>query len=315
MSLRSVAATDVPRKQGEADVPATERRNPHTLLIDTFETRGLIEMLLTEDARAVTAAMSAISAIVQAVDEALPRIAGGGRVHYFGAGASGRLAMLDASEVTPTFGVERGTFVSHFPGGTAGVVDSSIDLEDSEDLGWADAAGLDATSVAIGITASGSTAYVAGALRRAADVGALTILITSDPDAPLRDLVQIAVVADTGPEALTGSTRLKAGTATKVILNAFSTALMVRFGRTYSNLMVGAVPTNDKLRKRAISSLVQATGMSEADCRHALRESDGDVRVAIVALMTGATPTTARETLSTSSTVREAIAHLGKTAP
>lgn len=229
----------------------TEHRNPRTVDIDTRSSRDMLGLIIAEDEHAVRAAAAAADELARAVDETHERLRRGGTVHYFGAGASGRLAVLDATEITPTFGVPRELFTAHFAGGTAAVADSSVDREDSADLGAADAAGLDARSVAVGITASGSTPYVAGALRAARAAGALTVLVTCNPAAPLRELADIAVVADTGPEALTGSTRLKAGTATKVILNAFSTALMIKAGRTYGNLMVGLVATNAKLRARA----------------------------------------------------------------
>ncbi|NUW31257.1 N-acetylmuramic acid 6-phosphate etherase [Nonomuraea sp. SMC257] len=178
-------------------------------------------------------------------------------------------------------------------------------------IGAADAAALDETCVAVGITASGSTPYVAGALRAARAAGALTVLVTCNPEAPLRELADLGVVADTGPEALTGSTRLKAGTATKVILNAFSTALMIKAGRTYGNLMVGLVASNAKLRERAVSLLADASGEDEARCRAVLAEADGDLPQALVRLLTGCTPEEAREALRGAPGVRAAVAALG----
>ncbi|MCG5217998.1 N-acetylmuramic acid 6-phosphate etherase [Streptosporangium sp. KLBMP 9127] len=290
--------------------PPTERRNPRTADIDTMETRDVLRLLREEDARAVEAVGAATGRLAQAVDEAHRRLVLGGTVHYFGAGASGRLAVLDATEITPTFGVPRDLFTAHFAGGLAAVTDSSADHEDSAELGAADAAALDETSVAIGITASGSTPYVAGALRAARAAGALTVLVTCNPDAPLRELAEISVVAATGPEALTGSTRLKAGTATKVILNSFSTALMIKAGRTYGNLMVGLVATNAKLRERAVSLLADATGDDEATCRTALTEAGGQVPEALVRLLAGCSPAQARTALGTHPGVRAAVAAL-----
>jgi N-acetylmuramic acid 6-phosphate etherase len=290
--------------------PPTERRNPRTTAIDTLESGDVLRLLLEEDARAVEAARAATGPLARAVEEAHSRLGRGGSVHYFGAGASGRLAVLDATEITPTFGVARELFTAHFAGGPGALTDSSVDREDAEELGAADAGALAESSVAIGITASGSTPYVAGALRAARAAGALTVLITCNPDAPLRPAAEIVVVADTGPEALTGSTRLKAGTATKVLLNAFSTALMIKAGRTYGNLMVGLVATNAKLDERAVSLLMEATGEDAAACRAALAEADGRIPEALVRLLTGCPPERARAALEAHQGVRAAVAAL-----
>jgi N-acetylmuramic acid 6-phosphate etherase len=300
--------------QAVSPTPPTERRNPRTSDIDTLDSAGILRLLHDEDARAVEAVRAAGEDLARAVDAAHDRLERGGAVHYFGAGASGRLAVLDATEIAPTFGASRDLFTAHFAGGPAAIADSTIDQEDSETLGAADTKDLDATSVAIGITASGSTAYVAGALRAARAAGALTVLLTCNPDAPLRALADLTVVADTGPEALTGSTRLKAGTATKVILNAFSTALMVKAGRTYGNLMVGLVATNAKLHRRAIGLLAEATGADEAACRTALAEADGSVPAALVRLLTGCSPQQAASALGADPSVRRAVTALGGTA-
>ncbi|MEV0391128.1 N-acetylmuramic acid 6-phosphate etherase [Nonomuraea sp. NPDC050643] len=292
-------------------VSPTERRNPRTGDIDAQEAAGILELLLEEDARAVEAARAATGQLAKAVDETHLRLARGGRVHYFGAGASGRLAVLDATEVTPTFGAPRELFTAHFAGGPAALTDSSIDREDAGALGTADAGGVGAADVAVGITASGSTAYVIGALRGARTAGALTVLVTCNPDAAARDLADIVVVADTGPEALTGSTRLKAGTATKVILNAFSTALMIKGGRTYGNLMVGLVATNAKLAERAVSLLMEAAGADEATSRAALADASGHIPEALVRLLTGCSGERARAALGAYTGVRAAVAALG----
>ena len=290
---------------------STELRNPRTLAIDEYDTERVLDLLFAEDALAVRAASRAAGEVARAVDAAQTRMERGGRVHYFGAGTSGRLAVLDATEISPTFGVGEQLFVAHFPGGWTGLVDSTVDLEDSEDLGHADAAEMTADSVAFGVTASGSTAYVAGALRRSREIGALSMLLTCNPNAPLRDIADICIVADTGPEAITGSTRLKAGTATKVILNAFSTALMIRSGRTYSNLMVGLRATNNKLRERAIAILMEATGRARPDCEVALHDADGRVEVALLVLSTGCSLAAAQSALDSEVTVRAALRVLG----
>ncbi|HEX6358344.1 N-acetylmuramic acid 6-phosphate etherase [Actinophytocola sp.] len=261
---------------------STEDRNPRTTDIDRWQAERVVDALLTEDALAVEAARAGGPALAKAVDLALPRLSSGGRVHYFGAGASGRLAVLDATETTPTFGVEQGLFTAHFPGGAKAFVDSGLDFEDEGTAGHDDAAVVGPGDVAVGITASGSTRYVVGALTRCRAAGALTVLITSTVDAPLSAEVDVAVVADTGPEAVTGSTRLKAGTATKVLLNAFSTALMIRSGRTYSNLMVNLVATNEKLVGRAARIVQMATGLGAVESAAVLARAGGDVSLALV---------------------------------
>ncbi|NED96224.1 N-acetylmuramic acid 6-phosphate etherase [Phytoactinopolyspora alkaliphila] len=285
----------------------TERRNPRTASIDTVSTAEMLQLMNDEDAHAVRAAGAAAQQLAKAVDAAHQRLSRGGAVHYFGAGASGRLALLDASEVTPTFGAPPELFTAHFPGGARAVADSSIDHEDAADLGTADAADLDTSSVAVGVTASGGTAYVGGALKAANSAGALTILLTCNPAASLRAAADISVVADTGAEALTGSTRLKAGTATKILLNSFSTALMIKSGRTYGNLMVGLVATNAKLRERAVAVLREATGEDATACRQALSDNGGEVPPALVCLLTGCTPERARAALAMHPGIRRAI--------
>lgn len=288
----------------------TEARNPRTVGIDTVNTQEIIGLLQNEDARAVHAASAASAQLAAAVDEAGARLRRGGRVHYFGAGASGRLAVLDATEVTPTFGAAPELFTAHFPGGVAALADSTLDLEDADTLGERDAGELGPDDVAVGVTASGSTAYVAGALRVARRAGALCVLITCNPQAALLQACNLPVVADTGPEAITGSTRLKAGTATKVLLNSFSTALMIGAGRTYSNLMVGLVATNDKLRDRSVGLLVEASGQPRERCTTALEEAGGGVEAALVSLLAGASVERARQVLAEYGGVRAAVAAL-----
>jgi N-acetylmuramic acid 6-phosphate etherase len=266
---------------------STEDRNPRTTDIDQWPADRVVDTLLAEDARAIEAARAAGPALATAVEQTLTRLYAGGRVHYFGAGASGRLAVLDATETTPTFGVPADLFTAHFPGGAAAFTDSGLDFEDAFTAGQDDAAQVGAGDTAVGITASGSTKYVAGALATAGAAGALTVLITSTVDAPLAATADITVVAATGPEAVTGSTRLKAGTATKVLLNAYSTALMIRTGRTYSNLMVNLVATNDKLVGRAVRVVEMATGLRQDESAAVLDRAGGDVPLALVHALSG----------------------------
>ncbi|MCW6004161.1 N-acetylmuramic acid 6-phosphate etherase [Micromonospora sp. CPCC 205371] len=288
---------------------STEQRNPRTVDIDLWPTGRVVSALLTEDTAAIRAAHEAAPRLAEAVDHALGRLAKGGRVHYFGAGASGRLAVLDATEVTPTFGVPPGLFTTHFPGGAAALVDPSLDHEDAYGLAYDDASVLTSHDVAVGVTASGTTQYVAGALDRARSAGALTVLLTCDGGSPLA--ADITVVAATGPEAVTGSTRLKAGTATKVLLNAFSTALMVRSGRTYSNLMVNLVTSNEKLDARAVTIVAMATGLDDALSAAALSEAGGEVPVAVLHALSGRQANACRDALREGGSVRAALSLLG----
>src|SRR6266849_4742631 len=192
--------------------PPTEQRNPRTTDIDLQPTPVVLALLHAEDSLVPAAVQPVLGPLAEVVDEAAERVRRGGRVHYFGAGSSGRIAVLDATELVPTFGLPPG--------------------------------------IVTGLSASGRTPYVAGALAASAERGAFTAVVTCNPGSPLRSLARVAMVADTGPEAIAGSTRLKATSALKLILNSFSTALMVRLGRTYSNLMVEVSASNDKLRVR-----------------------------------------------------------------
>jgi N-acetylmuramic acid 6-phosphate etherase len=264
-------------------------------------------MILREDAAAIAAVRRRGAELALVVHAAVARLRRGGRIHYFGAGASGRLAVLDATEATPTFGVPAGTILAHFPGGEAAIADSSVDLEDSAEEGTRDAAGVSAADLVIGVSASGGTRYVGGALAAARAVGARTALFTCNPAAALASDADTLVAVDTGAEALAGSTRLKAGTATKAMLNAFSTAVMIGMGRTYSNLMIGMTATNDKLRERAVETLAEASGRPPAECRAMLAECAGDLPLALLRLLSGAGAGTASAALRDArGSVREA---------
>jgi len=287
--------------------PATEARNQRTTQIDSVPTLELLQLLNAEDSLVPLAVRQSLPDLAQAVDLTVQRVAGGGRVHYFGAGTSGRIALMDAAELLPTFGAARGLFTAHHAGGSGAIEVPMEDAEDDERLGAA-AAVLGPLDVAVGITASGATPYVAGSLRAARSARALTVLVTSNPDAALARVVDVAIAVDTGPEAIAGSTRLKAATAAKLVLNSFSTAVMVRLGRTYSNLMVEISPRNEKLRGRMLTILVQATGLPRAECALALDRSGGNLKVALVSLLTGCPVSTARTLLRASDNqVRRAV--------
>ena len=278
----------------------TEERNPRTADIDVVPVLELLERINDEDARVPAAVRKVLPQLAQLVEATVERIADGGRVHYFGAGSSGRLGLLDAAELPPTFGIAPDLFIAHLAGGDDAVRRAREGAEDDEAQGAREASTIAARDVVLGLASSGYTAYVGGALTRSRAVGAHTALLTSNPAAPLAPLVDTLLCVRTGPEAITGSTRLKSATAQKLVLNAFSTAVMVRTGRTWSNLMVDLVPSNAKLRGRVLRLLVQATGDDEEACELALARADQEPKTALVSLLSGAEPEHARAALAAS---------------
>lgn len=287
-----------PRHARALTTSRTEERNLRTVDIDLVPTEQVLSLLNAEDAMvagAVAAVLPALATVVEAVADYLRR---GGHVHYFGAGTSGRIAVLDAVEVVPTFGLEPDVFVAHLAGGDSALRTAIEGAEDDEELGAVDAQAVSAADVAVGLTASGSAPYVAGALRAARAAGALTVLVSSNPAAPLAGAADHPVLIDTGPEAIAGSTRLKAATAQKLVLNALSTAAMVRLGHTYSNLMVAMSGSNAKLRRRQLVILQEATGAAESECRAELARCGGDLRLATLCLLSGLDPAAAAAALS-----------------
>jgi N-acetylmuramic acid 6-phosphate etherase len=260
----------------------------------------------------VAGAVAAIlPTLAEVVDLTAVRIREGGHVHYFGAGSSGRIGVLDAAEVVPTFGVDAGLFVAHHAGGESAVAHAVEGAEDRESLGRQAAAQVTAADVAVGLSASGRTPYVAGALRAARAAGALTVLISSNLSASLAELADRSLLVDTGPEAIAGSTRLKAATAQKMILNSLSTAVMIKLGRTYSNLMVSLSGTNAKLRQRQIIILMETSGATEAAAQAELARCGGDLRLAMLCLLSGLEPEAAAGALAAGGSVRAALAATG----
>jgi N-acetylmuramic acid 6-phosphate etherase len=291
----------------------TEERNPRTADIDVVPTEEVLRLLNAEDATVAGAVARALPVLAHVVDRVVECVRAGGQVHYFGAGTSGRMAVLDAAEVVPTFGLDH-VFIAHHAGGDRALGTAVEDAEDDASLGADDASTVSAADVAVGITASGRTPYVAGAMSTARLAGAVTVLLSSNPAAPLAGLADYVVVADTGPEAIAGSTRLKAATAQKLLLNALSTAAMVRLGRTFSNLMVSLSGTNAKLRHRQLTILIEATGADEAACRAQLTLCGGDLRLALLCLLSGLGPEAAAKALAAAEgSIRGALA--GQAAP
>ena len=293
-------------------LPTTEMRNERTTGIDMVGTLELLRLLNAEDAMVAGAVAATLPVLAEVVDLTVGRLRAGGHVHYFGAGSSGRIGVLDAAEVVPTFGAEPGLFVAHHAGGEDAVARAIEGAEDRQPLGAEAAARLTGTDVAIGLSASGRTPYVAGALGQARAAGALTVLVSSNPVAPLAEFADYSLLPDTGPEAIAGSTRLKAGTAEKLILNSLSTAVMIKLGRTYSNLMVSLSGTNEKLRQRQVIILMETSGATERDCRTELERCGGDLRQAMLCLLAGLTPQDAARVLdSAGGSVRAALAAVG----
>lgn len=286
----------------------TEERNPGTLDIDLRSTLDMLHMINDEDAKVAGAVRAVLPELADAVDLAVEAMHQGRRVHYFGAGTSGRIAVLDAAELVPTYDLDPRLVVAHHAGGPDALQTPIEDIEDDAAEGRADAQAVDAGDVAIGLTASGRTPYVTGALREARARGARTVLISANPGAAFATEVDVHMGVATGPEAIAGSTRMKAGTAQKLLLNAFSTALMVRLGRTYSNLMVAVAANNAKLRGRVVRILVEATARDVTECTRAAEQADGDCRVALVALLADVSADRAREALKQSNgAVRRAL--------
>lgn len=290
----------VPRQVVHVDSP-TEQRNPRTTDIDLMSTMGILGAINAEDRRVPEAVAAVLPQVARAVDFAVEALRSGHRVHYFGAGTSGRLATLDAAELVPTFNVPSDWFIAHHAGGARALRQAVEDAEDNAKAGAAEVADTVAPGdFVLGLTASGRTPYVLGALAAASRRGARTALVSGNPAAVTPPGVDVLIAVDTGPEAIAGSTRMKAGTAQKIILTAFSTATMIKLGRTYSNLMVSMRATNAKLRGRTIRILREATGMSMADCSDALTEADGDLKVALVHLLSGEDVASAAKALTAS---------------
>ncbi|PBB07296.1 N-acetylmuramic acid 6-phosphate etherase [Kocuria sp. WRN011] len=275
--------------KGPTWLPPTERRNPLSQNLDELTTLEVLRVLHGQDLVALEAVTPVLPDLAKVVDVAAERLQGGGTIHYFGAGTSGRLGVLDASELLPTFNLEPGRVVGHIAGGPPALMSAVENAEDSVEDGRAAAANLSKDDVAIGLTASGSTPYVRGALEAARRTGAETVLIANNPLSPLSDLADHFLALDTGAEVVTGSTRLKAGTAQKLVLNAFSTSLMVAIGRTWQNLMVSVVATNQKLRDRTIRILGEAADINDASARKLLDQTDGDLKAAIVVALADVT--------------------------
>jgi N-acetylmuramic acid 6-phosphate etherase len=268
----------------------TEEQNPRSRGLDAKSTLEILRLLNREDARVAAAVRRELPKIARAVDAIVKSIRGGGKLIYVGAGTSGRLAILDAAECPPTFGTPLRMVQVIIAGGARALRHAIEGAEDSLGSGARDlaATGIKRGDVAVGISASGETSFVLGAIGLAKRRGAVTVGVTSNPRSPLALRSRIAITLDTGPEAIAGSTRMKAGTAQKMVLNLLSTTSMVRLGRVYGNWMIYVALTNQKLRRRGERILEEAAGASPSAARHALRQSGHNLPVALIMLLTGA---------------------------
>ncbi|MEZ5212623.1 N-acetylmuramic acid 6-phosphate etherase [Gordonia sp. (in: high G+C Gram-positive bacteria)] len=277
----------------------TETRNPRTTALDAMSVTELLTVMNAEDRKVAEAVGEAIGEIAAAVDLVAAAFRNGGRLIYLGAGTSGRLGVLDAVECPPTFGTPPEQVVGLIAGGERAFVKAVEGAEDSAELAATELAGIGLTSddAVVGIAASGRTPYVIGGLDYARGVGASTISVACNRGAVVSGHADVAIEVDNGPEVLTGSTRLKAGTSQKLILNMISTASMVQVGKVYGNLMVDVMPTNEKLVARAQRIVAEATGCSAAEAAAAYDAAGGHAKTAIVMILAGVDAAAARRRL------------------
>ena len=273
----------------ELDQLVSEERNPRTMGIDLMSTPEIVATISAEDRLVPEAVGKTLPQVAQAVDAIVNAFGKGGRLVYIGAGTSGRLGVLDASECPPTFGVPPTMVVGVIAGGLGALVSAVEGAEDSADGGAADLRAIDLTNrdVVVGIAVSGRTPYVIGALNYAKSLGAVTVGLTCNPDSAIAGMADISIAPLVGPEVVTGSTRLKSGTAQKLVLNMLSTASMIRIGKTYQNLMVDVRTSNEKLLARAVRIVMQATDCPEQVAEQALERTGNDVKLAILTILTG----------------------------
>ncbi|WP_033350187.1 N-acetylmuramic acid 6-phosphate etherase [Kitasatospora aureofaciens] len=291
-------------------VPATETVRADWAGIDRLPTLDLLHLMNAEDRTVPAAVAGQLAAIAAVVDAAAARMARGGRLVYAGAGTAGRLGVLDAAECPPTFGTDPGLVVGLIAGGRTAVTEAVEGAEDRTDLAEADVAalGLTPADTLVGVSASGRTPYPLAAVRAARAAGALTVGLACNRGSALAAAADLGIEVEVGPEVLAGSTRLKAGTAQKLVLNLLSTALMVRLGRTYGNLMVDLRATNAKLRDRARRIVADATGADEDAVRRALAATDGRAKDAVLVLLADVdAPTAARLLAATDGRLRDAL--------
>ena len=267
----------------------TERRNPASAHIDSCTTLEMVTIMQQEDSKIAAAIQKILPDIARAIDETSLRLQEGGRLFYLGAGTSGRLGILDASECPPTYGTDPELVQGLIAGGIPAIFRAQEGAEDNPGLAVHDLKehGFSAKDVLVGIAASGRTPYVIGGLKYARELGALTIALACSEHAEIAALADIALTPVTGPEVVTGSTRMKAGTAQKLVLNMLSTGTMIKLGKVYGNLMVDVKASNKKLEERAIRIVMEGSGCERTEAEKALKGADGHAKLAILMVVTG----------------------------
>ncbi len=274
---------------------ATEQRNPNTMNIDTLSTLDMVKLINQEDHRVADAVGEVTDKIAQAVDVIAEKLAAGGRLIYCGAGTSGRLGILDAVECPPTYSTDPETVQALMAGGYGAIFKAVEGAEDSKELGVQDMQNIHFSQkdVLVGIAASGRTPYVRGCMEYAKQLGAPTVAVTCCPGSELDQFADIGIAPAPGPEVVTGSTRMKSGTAQKMVLNMLSTGAMIKLGKVYGNLMVDVKPSNEKLIRRCVTIVCSAAECTEAEATKALEECDYRPKVAIVMVLRGVNADTA----------------------
>ena len=280
-------------------VRITEERNPNSLGIDEKPVEEILRIINAEDQKVPTAISAQIPVIADAVEAIAATISKGGRIFFAGAGSSGRIGVAEAAEIPPTFGLPRRLVQGVMAGGSNAYSGSVEVSEDDEPAGarMLEERGFDKDDLLVALSASGRTPYALGAMKKARDVGAMTVSLTCNPEAPMNRLADISIVVNVGSEVVAGSTRMKAGTAQKLVLNMLTTAAMIRLGRVYDGLMIGVQPTNEKLRERATRIIETIAEVNTVVAAQALDKAQGDVRVAIVVAKTGEMPEEAKRIL------------------
>jgi len=296
--------------ENHTSLPRTEKPNPLTRGIDTWPTSKILEVMNQEDHRVAPAVAQELPNIEKAVEIVVNGLSHGGRLFYAGSGTSGRLGILDAAEIYPTFGFDKNRIIPIISGGNDAVFTAIERAEDNQEDGQRIFMTYEprANDVVIGISASGKTPFVVGVLETAKNLGLPTIALVGDPNGPVSEFASVTISPDVGPEVISGSTRLKNGTAQKMVLNMISTASMIRLGRTYSNLMAGTYIGNKKLSARAKRILEEACGLNRDQAEKALEEAEGNLPVALVMRLCGVSPAEAKTALDDSSgSIRRAI--------
>lgn len=288
-------------------LPITEQENPRTAAIDKASTLDALRLINDEDKLVAAAVEKILPAVAETVDRVVERMRNGGRLFYVGTGTSGRLGVLDASEIPPTFGVSYDLIQGVIAGGYDALYKASEASEDNREAGAEDLKkrGVTSNDSVVGLAASGRTPYTIGALEYARSIGCFTACVTCVPDSAITHSAEIAIVPVVGPEPLTGSTRMKSGTAQKLVLNMISTLAMIKLGYVKGNRMTNVKPSNEKLVERSIRILMAETSLDETAAKKLFENADGDLRIALVMHRTNADKTSAKNALERSEFVVE----------